>query len=76
MDLTKENKATFLGNKTKRNIEDIHTNDSLIQNRNISEIETYIENKKKNMISFQSSSRKSGKKLKPKCKTFKVKEIN
>ena len=37
--LSKENKATLLGNKTKRNIKDIHTNDSSIQNRPISETE-------------------------------------
>ena len=47
MGLNKENKAVFLGNKTKRNIKDIHTNDSTIQNRPFSETETYIENEKK-----------------------------
>ena len=47
MKLNKGKKATFLGNKTKRNIEDMHTNDSSIQNRPLSETETYIENEKK-----------------------------
>ena len=59
--LNKGKKATFLGNKTKRNIEDMHTNDSSIQNRPLSETETYIENEKKNMISYKSSSSKSDK---------------
>ena len=58
---SKENKGTLLGIKTKRNIEDTRTNDSSIQNRPISEAETYIENEKKNMLSFESSSIKYGK---------------
>ena len=39
----------------------MHTNDSSIQNRPLSETETYIENEKKNMISYKSSSSKSDK---------------
>jgi hypothetical protein len=57
MKLSKGKKANFLGNKTRRNIEYKHTNDNSIQNRPFSETETYIENEKKNMISFKSSSK-------------------
>jgi len=63
-ELSKENKSTFLGNKTKRNIEDIYTNDTSIKNRPTSETETYIENEKKNRISLESSSSKYDKKSK------------
>ena len=61
MKLSKGKKANFLGNKTRRNIEYKHTNDNSIQNRPFSETETYIENEKKNMISYKSSSNKSDK---------------
>ena len=64
MEISKENKATFLSNKTKRNIDDIYTNDTSIQNRPISETETYIENEKKNRISLESFSSKYDKKSK------------
>ena len=58
MKLSKEKKETFLGKKIKRNIEDIQTADNLILNRPISETETYIENEKKNLINYESSSNK------------------
>ena len=58
MKLSKEKKETFLGKKIKRNIEDIQTADNSILNRPISETETYIENEKKNLINYESSSNK------------------
>ena len=58
MKLSIEKKETFLGKKTQRNIEDIQTTDNSILNRPISDTETYIENEKKNLINYESSSNK------------------
>ena len=58
MELSKDKKETFLGKKTKRNIEDIQTTDNSILNRPISETEAYIENEKKYLINYESSSNK------------------
>ena len=55
MELSKDKKETFLGKKTKRNIEDIQTTDNSILNRPISETEAYIENEKKYLINYESS---------------------
>ena len=58
MELSKNKKETFLSKKTKRNIEDIQTTDNSILNRPISETEAYIENEKKYLINYESSSNK------------------
>ena len=58
MELSKDKKETFLGKKTKRIIEDIQTTDNSILNRPISETEAYIENEKKYLINYESSSNK------------------
>ena len=58
MELSKDKKETFLGKKTKRIIEDIQTTESSILNRPISETEAYIENEKKYLINYESSSNK------------------